>query len=167
MSADSSNPEQFAELQRLGRVAHLLELRLVGFSASLNEPWPGPEVDVELEIGTELQIHSRAGGFSVVGRFTCRVHQAQETPRKLLATFQYSALCDYETGEEEFPPGLIELYARTNSMVHLWPYFRHFVQTSAVQLAIIPILLPPFRASASDAGWVRGEHKLPLHERGE
>jgi hypothetical protein len=162
--SETHDSKRQQELWQLAQRAQIKELRPLNFAAALHGSWPGPEVSVTAEITRELRVHLEPSGFVVVGRFTCQVLRAEGAPRDPVATFRYEALCAYDSGKEEIAPELVELYARTNAMVHLWPYFRHFVQTSSAQLNILPILLPAFRANASEEDWERSEQQSSLQE---
>lgn len=146
MSERSLSPSMEEEFQRLVRTAQLSNLRPKAYSAKLQDDLQASVLKGAAEISADLKVQRRTEGFSVMGRFNCVVRPVAESAHKPLASFQYEVTADYSTGAEEFPPVLLEVYARSAAMMHFWPYFRHFVQTSSAELHLNPpVLLPMFR----------------------
>jgi hypothetical protein len=151
MTTTELSREQLERLATFAQSVVLVELRPTGFEAKLDAEWPSEQdapqitVNVSHELGVLLGPEQESAPFRVDGDFKCVVHRPS-APRDTYAHFAWSARAVYLVpgakslqGQEE----LVSQYANVNTMVHLWPYFRAFVQTSCAQLLIRPIVLPP------------------------
>jgi preprotein translocase subunit SecB len=142
-----SEPGAIEAVRRVARECELYDLRILGLTAKLLEEAPsvGTRLDAALDIG--LNVQTNPEDFRVVGQFNLRVHDAERDDRqsffsagfKVVGYYRFTAGCS--ATEEE-----LREFARLNGMLHLWPYFRTFVQQTCGQLSIPPIVLPPFRA---------------------
>lgn len=89
--------------------------------------------------------------FVTEGRFVVKARAKVEgsTP---FAELELRMGAVYRHGSPLPAPEVLEAFAKTNSMVHLWPYLRAFVQQSSAQLGLPPIMLPPFRVQPISLG---------------
>lgn len=145
MSAESTKnlAERFAELTA---VVELLEVRPVGFLARLVGTIPPPETHVAVDIESKLTAKLEGEGlFEVNADFGLGAH-LEADPKEELLKIRYTIISRYRVPPEHpLEQEVLDFFARTNGMVHLWPYLRAFVANSCAQMGIIPITLPPFR----------------------
>jgi hypothetical protein len=145
MSAEPTK-EQVAQLATLASAVELVEIRPIGFLARLTRSAPPLETPIAVSVKNPLAASLEGDAeFLVHADFSLAVHPEAE-PKAEFLKIRYTVISRYRV-----PPGhlleqeALDFFARTNGMVHLWPYLRAFVANSCAQMGIIPITLPPFR----------------------
>jgi len=134
-------------LAELASRVELVEVRPIAFLTTLvrDAPQIGTPlaVDVKSRLGTSRE---EGGGFTVRADFSLEVHPESESKKEEFLKIRYTIISRYRL-PVEFPleQGLLDFFAHTNGMVHLWPYLRAFVANSCAQLGVLPVTLPPFR----------------------
>lgn len=130
------------KLRELAAQVQLRELRPILMTAELLADF---EKGLKLEPVVSLEIQQGERQFFVIGRFGLQGLKAEGEPP--IFRFKYHAVAGYALREGSSVPseGLLREFAETSSMVHLWPYFRAHVQTSASLLQFPePLILPTF-----------------------
>ncbi|HYO65106.1 MAG TPA: hypothetical protein VEU33_03405 [Archangium sp.] len=129
----------------LARAVDLVDIRTVGFSAKTLEPArEGQQLAVAVE--PEVKTAQLPDGFVVEARFTLKARAGSEAGHEFLEMF-YHVGAVYRLASALPPVEVLGAFAETNGMIHLWPYFRAYVQQTCAQLGLPPIILPPFRIS--------------------
>lgn len=136
-------PEIQHSVSALARTVDLTNIRTVEFSAQLlDQPAEGQPLTVEVD--SDVKTGLVPGGFVVEARLTLSARASQEgSPAFLEVLYRVGAV--YRLAGELPAPEVLGLFAETNGMIHLWPYFRAYVQQACAQLGIPPIILAPFR----------------------
>lgn len=134
------------QLAQLAAVVELVEVRPVGFLARLLRRAPEPGTPVALGLNNELTaVREGERGFVVRADFRVTAHPEADTSPVFLK-IRYTIISRYRLpSEHPLAQEVLDLFAKTNGMVHLWPYLRAFVSNSCAQLGMMPITLPPFR----------------------
>lgn len=139
------------EVASLAREVDLVEIRTTGTLARLaNGPVPpfGAAMDASFLLRAGV-VRGKNNAFDVAFSLDCRPCRAKgERP---FARFVYRAVARYRA-KQSWSTEVLDAFMRTNALVHLWPYGRHFVQTASAQLGLIPVLLPPFRVRGTKSG---------------
>lgn len=147
-------------LAELASRIELVEVRPIAFLTTLvrDAPQVGTPlaVDVKSRLGTSRE---EGGGFTVRADFSLEVHPESESKEEFLK-LRYTIISRYRL-PVEFPleQELLDFFANTNGMVHLWPYLRAFVANSCAQLGVLPVTLPPFRVKAEPPAETSGAAK--------
>jgi preprotein translocase subunit SecB len=145
MSADSKKTlaAKFAEL---AAAVELLEVRPVGFLAQVVGAIPPLGTSLAAEIKSQLTAKQEGEGqFEVYADFALDAH-LETDPKEEFLEIRYTIISRYRVPpEHSLEQEVLDFFARTNGMVHLWPYLRAFVANSCAQMGIAPITLPPFR----------------------
>ena len=130
----------------LAKAVELLEISPTGTLSRLDISTGVPSRDeqLDLELGTKLgTVRTSATEFAVIAAFTLRVKTKEGA--KPVARFVYRCLAKYRGGATDDDDDVLLEFAKSNGMIHLWPYARAFVQAASAQLGLVPILLPVFR----------------------
>lgn len=94
-------------------------------------------------LSVALELQEKSDKFFVVGRFGLEGTNPQSG--ESVVSFRYHAVAGYGLSEGILPGReLLMRFAETSSMVHLWPYFRAHVQSSASLMLLPPLIVPPF-----------------------
>lgn len=136
-------PELKKALLALSQGVELVNIRTVEFAARLLEQ-PDERLPVALAVDSDMQTALTPGGFVVEARFTLKARPNLEGAPDF-AELLYRTGAVYRAPGAPPPLEVLEAFARTNGMIHLWPYFRAYVQQACAQLGIRPIILAPFR----------------------
>lgn len=141
-----------APLAQLAAVVELLEVRPTGFLARLMRDVPSPDTPLALGINNQLSTLKEGDqGFVVHADFKLTVHPEADARAEFLK-IHYTAISRYRVPPDHpLEQEVLDLFAKTNGMVHLWPYLRVFVANSCAQLGVLPITLPPFRVQPPPA----------------
>jgi preprotein translocase subunit SecB len=145
---DSPSGEMTSAVLRISNGSDLYDVRTIGTSARLHRD--APETGVALTAGLAINLNCQISGeeFRIIGKFALKAHEERKTEKHSFfsATLRIVAYYRMRSGvqinQEE-----LETFARSNGMIHLWPYFRAFVQQTCGQFSVPPIVLPPFRAN--------------------
>lgn len=133
------------QLLALAREVQLVEVNATGTLSRLGVgtrvPPPGEEIDLGLATKVGI-VRTGEAGFAVVAAFTVRIKT--KDVKKPFARFVYRCFAKYQNVGQHPDEVLIE-FARTNGMMHLWPYLRAYVQAASAQLGLVPVVLPVFR----------------------
>jgi preprotein translocase subunit SecB len=133
---------------RISNGSELYDVRTIGTSARLQTD--APELGVPLTAGLAINLNCQLSEqeFRVIGKFALKAHEESRTEKQSFfsATLRIVAYYRMHSGlqvnQEE-----LQAFASSNGMIHLWPYFRAFIQQTCGQFSIPPIVLPPFRAN--------------------
>lgn len=140
----SLSPRIQQAVLELARSADLKNIRVVEFMARLMDQPPGDSPFSS--VSSEVRTAELPGGFLVEGAFTLEAGPESGEASGSFLEMKYRVGAVYELRTEQLPTvEVLEAFAKTNGMIHLWPYFRAYVQQACAQLAIMPIVLPPFR----------------------
>ena len=145
MTAQTTKTPQ-TQLAELASVVELIEIRPIGFLTKLVRDAPQAGVPVAVDIKNHLGTKRGEGtDFLVQADFSLGL-SPESAPTEEFLKLRYTIISRYRL-PAEFPleQELLDLFAKTNGMVHLWPYLRAFVANSCAQLGLVPITLPPFR----------------------
>lgn len=152
------NAKDTERFQRVTPATELLDIRPMEMRAAVLRQPPAYDAPVQLALETSLRLERQGPEqFSVAARFGLKTMAEGET--EPFAQFSYSVAASYSlSGGAEFADEDLHPFAQHNSMLHLWPYFRSFVQASCGQMMIPPVVVPVFRVTGSSAtGWTRVE----------
>lgn len=133
------------QVLELARAVQLVEVNATGTLARLGVgtrvPPAGEEINLDLrtKVGT---VRTGDTGFAVIA--SCIVRVKTKDAQKPFARFAYRCFAKYQNAGSRPDEVLLE-FARTNGMIHLWPYVRSYIQTASAQLGLVPITLPVFR----------------------
>jgi preprotein translocase subunit SecB len=145
MSAESKKTlaARFAEL---AAAVELLEVRPVGFLAQVVGAIPPPGMSFAVDIKSQLTAKQESEGqFEVGAEFALDAHLEADLKEEFLK-LRYTIISRYRVPPEySLEQDVLDFFAKTNGMVHLWPYLRAFVANSCAQMGIATITLPPFR----------------------
>lgn len=132
---------------QLARESDLQHIRTLEFAAKLISPPPPASEQIHLDLSANVEVAPSNGGFATEGRFEVKAGSGPE--RKLFVELSVRIGAAYRYSESLPAQEVLEGFAKTNGLIHLWPYFRAYVQQSCGQLAIPPIIIPPFRIKAA------------------
>jgi preprotein translocase subunit SecB len=134
---------------RIARGSDLYDVRTIATFARLHEE--APEIGVPLTCALDINLQSQIdqGEFRIIGKFALSAHEEGKTRHQSFFSARLHVVAYYRlhAGEQILQEEL-EAFAHSNGMIHLWPYFRSFVQQSCGQFAIPPIVLAPFRVKS-------------------
>lgn len=132
-------------VMELARVVDLVNIRTVEFSARLSSEAPESIQELHAEIESQVRSGVLASGFIVEGQFKVTAKTMTGEPREFLE-LNYRVGAVYQVDSKPLPSTeVLNAFAASNGMVHLWPYVRAYVQQACAQLAVPVIVLPPFR----------------------
>ncbi len=145
MSAESTK-NLMPKLSALAAAVELVEVRPIGFLARLVGDAPPLGTHVAAGIKNELSTRLEEDGqFVVYADFALAAHP-EAAPQAEFLKLRYTIISRYRVPpEHSLEQEVLDLFARTNGMVHLWPYLRAYVSNSCAQMGVVPITLPPFR----------------------
>ncbi len=133
------------EVAKLAAACSLKDVRAIRFTARLVSDAPEPGSDIQLNIQPRVAFQrGQDGKFAVRATFTLAA-QVQDAD---FTRMTYDVVASY-FAQSEFSDDTLLAFAQTNSMIHLWPYFRAFVQRSCGELGIAPMTIPVFRIKAA------------------
>ena len=134
------------ELAELARGCTLKNVRPIRFSARLVRDAPPPSSTVHLSVRPQVGF-TRDGkdGFSVRAAFA---FHARGPDNAIFFRAAYDVVASYLADRDDFSDAALERFSQTNAMIHLWPYFRAFVQSACGQLGIPPMTVPVFRVTS-------------------
>lgn len=129
------------KLRQFSMQVQLRELRPVLMTAELLSDF---SKELRLDPSVSLEVQKGEGRFSVLARFGLRGIRRDDEPPVFM--FKYHVVASYIYRWDEDPGDeLLREFSETSSMVHLWPYFRAHVQTSASLLQFPqPLVIPTF-----------------------
>lgn len=132
---------------KVAQKIELLDVRTVEMSARLTG---APANQVHVEIDATAAPGKVEGGFVVEGSFAVRLRPktAARGGEAGDAFFEakYRAGAMYRFPGELPPAEVLVAFAETNGLVHLWPYFRAFVQDACGRMGVARVVIPAFRA---------------------
>lgn len=141
------------ELERaVSTVAQRIELRAVRtveLSARLLGDPPDTVRPVHLDIEYSATPALLQDGFVVEGAFSLKASTKAEDGSPSRSPFlevKYRLGVIYGHQGDLPAQDVLAAFAEMNGLIHLWPYFRAFVQESCGHLSVPGILVPPFRA---------------------
>jgi hypothetical protein len=140
-------PELKQALLALSQGLELVNIRTVEFAARLLEQ-PDERVPVSIAVDSDMNTMQAPGGFVVEARFTLKARPSTEGSRDFVELL-YRVGAVYRAPGAPPPVEVLEAFARTHGMIHLWPYFRAYVQQACAQLGVRPIILHPFRLGSA------------------
>ena len=149
MSAEATTTS-LTGLAALAAAVDLCEVRPLAFLARLVGDLPQQETVFDLSIKNELTSKQEGDGqFVVSANFTIGAKAGSNSKQDFLE-IRYNIVSRYRVPSgHPLEQDVLDLFAKTNGMVHLWPYLRAFVANSCAQMGLIPITLPPFRVKSS------------------
>ncbi|WP_408891460.1 hypothetical protein VZQ01_10655 [Myxococcus faecalis] len=156
---------------RIAADSELYDVRTIGTYARLHAD--APDVGTPLTAGLSINLNCQLveNELRVIGKFEVKAHAEGKPKRDSFFTANLHLVAYYRVHPGlEFNDEKLQAFASTNGMVHLWPYFRAFVQQTCGQFAIPAIVMPPFRVNqpfknlryASNEGDVPGPTVDPL-----
>ena len=141
--------ELSAQLSDLASAVEIVEIRPIGFLARLmrDAPQAGSRLDVEVKKKLEARREGDSA-FVVYADFSLDVHPEAD-PKEEFLKLRYTIISRYRVPSGyRLEQEVVDFFASTNGMVHLWPYLRAFVANTCAQMGVLPITLPPFRVQA-------------------
>ncbi len=124
----------------------LVDVRPTELNATLHGPPPEAGAPIELSIRSSIRLErSSPEEFAVAARFIATASRKDGDEPQEYVRFVYAAAAKYRLSDPSFTDEDLQPFARYNSMIHLWPYFRAFVQSACGQMNISPIVIPVFR----------------------
>lgn len=141
-----------ARLAQLAAAVEIIEVRPVAFLARLMRDAPSAETPLSLGFNNEIAaMEEGEGRFVVRADFKLTAHPESDAKAEFLK-LRYTIIGRYQVPAEYPLEGeVLDYFAETNGMVHLWPYLRAFVSNSCAQMGVMPITLPPFRVQLTNA----------------
>ncbi len=150
MSSETAeaNAPNAEHAQRISGLVELSDVRTIEFAALLQGEAPAAVDSAQGALAVTLTINSEPTQFQVLGNFRVKVHEPSKSVKEAFLTAHFSVVAYYGV-PEGFSATEEELrsFAQLSSMIHLWPYFRAFVQQACGQLSIPSIVIPVFRAN--------------------
>lgn len=123
----------------------LVDIRPSELSAVLIGQPPTGDEPAELSMRWALRLERKTDEeFVVVARFEA-VGQRDDEQKAEFVRFVYASAAHYQLTRSGISDEELEPFAKYNSMLHQWPYFRTFVQSACGQMMLPPILLPVLR----------------------
>jgi hypothetical protein len=164
----TSEQPSHPSLQELARQAaavaansHLESIALQSIEATLlaKEAKDPAAVKISSRHAVEHQLERGGEGepskLLVLVRFELRVAEGDNEPAdtveeqvelfRLKATFAASYALNRGMPDEAV--GSIDAFARTNTMIHVWPYYRELVQSTTWRMGLPPFPMPLFRVT--------------------
>jgi hypothetical protein len=140
--------DQPSPMLALVRRAELVEFLPTGTLArrTAGVPGPPPGMRIHLKLDTRIGVVREHERFVVLAAISVRTRVTPEDP-KPFARFLYRVNVRYTNAGDATDETLLE-FARTNGMVHIWPYARSFVQAAATSMGLVPVTLPFFRVAS-------------------
>lgn len=134
--------EKNPRLAQLAAKTKLLELHPLSFSAA---SLTGQAIDAEAEVNLDLHVDVKhfiiPGGFSFLAIMRAQLKKEEKGP--VLVDFRYNVIAKYHVPEGiELDADTRHDYAEHAGLLHVWPYFRSFVQESCGKLGQPMVLLP-------------------------
>lgn len=142
---DEASTRAVAEL---ARSVELQQIRTVEFHSRLVSQAPAMTEQIHLDLNANVESGLVEGGFGVEGKFDVK---ASGPSRTTFAEFSIRIQASYRVPGPAPEAKAVDAFARSNGVIHLWPYFRAYVQQSCGQLSIPPIVIPPFRIKVAEA----------------
>lgn len=137
------SPERKSAHTRLAAVCDLVAIRLLGIRGKLVDEPPNANDEMNVQLNSELGFdRSSPHEFAVRASFRMVARRPDDKP---FVEVDCDVAASYRIREGSFDDEVIHLFARTNGLIHLWPYFRTHVQSTCGQLGIAPITIPVFR----------------------
>jgi hypothetical protein len=134
-------------------VAQKIELRTirtVELFARLNSQPPDSVNLMDLAVEYAATPARLEDGFVVEGAFKLKAHMkepdATTPPPQPFLEIRYRVGIRYGHPQPLPSDEILSAFAEMNGLVHLWPYFRAFVQESCGRMSVPPIIVPVFRA---------------------
>jgi hypothetical protein len=133
------------DVASIARQVELSEVRTTGALARLTTGMrmPPPSEPVDLNLATKIGVvRNGPHSFMAVAAFKIRLRTKLNT--KPFAAFVYRCFAVYRN-VPECSDDVLGAFSQTNSLIHIWPYLRNYVQTASAQLGLSPVTLPVFR----------------------
>lgn len=148
-----------AVIQRISASSDLFDIRTIATFSRLHDNPPSTGAALSADVSVHLDGDVAEERFQIVGKFGVKARETGAPERPYFFAASIHLVAHYRLREGKLiSESELEPFARTAGMLHLWPYFRSFVQQSCGQLSISPIVLPPFRANGSMNVRFRGPH---------
>lgn len=129
----------------VARAVDIVDIRATDTVARLIRRGPMPQHGETIEASFKVFVgfvREADGGFLCV--LTVDVRPRRKAGEREFARFVYRCHGRYHA-KQAFPDDILQQFAQTNGMVHLWPYARSWIQTASAGLGLNPIVLPAFR----------------------
>lgn len=146
--ASTPSSELASAVRRIAKGSDLYDVRTIATFARLLAE--APELGVPLNVTLAINLPSQIDGeeFRIIGKFALKAHEEGKTEQQSFFSARLHIVAYYRLHEgEKITQEELEAFASSNGMIHLWPYFRSFVQQSCGQFSIPPIVLAPFRVN--------------------
>jgi hypothetical protein len=139
------------ELQQLIRTVQILDVRLL--EAAVRTRISGDQVRPS-ELIADHQTHAsdrvdETGKFHVTAALRLRVvprgAPGGEDRDEDIAIRIVTELTYRVPPESSFSPGALKAFAKTNGLFNVWPYWRHYVQSTSVLMGLPPLVMPVYR----------------------
>lgn len=160
----TGNPsnEMASAVRRIANGSDLYDVRTIATFARLH--MDAPEIGTPITAALAISLNGQLADdeFRILGKFGLKAYEegAQEKPF-FSVSLHIVAYYRLRSGEKLTQEEL-QAFASSNGMIHLWPYFRTFVQQSCGQFSIPSIVLPPFRATHPlKVRFGKEEHEIP------
>lgn len=149
------NESETKQFRNLTAIVELANIRPIELTAAVIGPPPSTDATIELSLQSSIRIdRSSPVEFSVAVRF--ELGARKEGEKQEYAQFAYSATASYTLpAGAQIENNEIRPFAQHNTMIHVWPYMRAFVQSACGQLGIPPVVVPVFRVTGAPMAWQR------------
>jgi len=147
---NSLSGDMASAVRRIANGSNLYDVRTIAMFARLHAD--APDIGIPIAVQLALNLNSQIAGdeFRVVGKFALKAHEDGKTEKQSFFSASLHIVAYYRLHSgEKLTQEELQAFASSNGMVHLWPYFRAFVQQSCGQFSIPPIVLAPFRVNGS------------------
>lgn len=146
-----SDTSDQAMLRDLVKSTKLLGMHAVGFSAQLEAEPPEPKHPVEVAADIAASPFLTEDGFRFVFHFM--VTAGKEGESKPFVRFKYDVLARYQAPADLCKTEAVRrAYAENVALLQVWPFVRHFVQSSCVDLFVPIVVLPIIQANSIKLG---------------
>jgi preprotein translocase subunit SecB len=152
----------------LARNSHLLAINLRDLQASLvSEPEIDDEVDA-LRPSYKIEHSLRRGTEEQPSALQVKIQfdlvAGTEELKRVLFTLRAVFVAEYilNPGMPDAAAEGVPAFAASNSMVHIWPYYREIVQSVTWRMGLPPFPLPLFRVSGEELQPTVGAQKVDI-----
>lgn len=137
----------------IARNAHLREINLRRMEVELvAEPGEGEiPIDIDSDYSQEHALKRPEKGavaLSIRVHFEVSVRAEKQVLLRMRCTFQLEYMLNQ--GMPEGAESDLSAFTATNSMVHVWPYYRELVQSTTWRMGLPPFPLPLFKLSGRE-----------------
>lgn len=77
--------------------------------------------------------------------------QDDESAKLIKAQITATFIAEYALTKPDLPKEAIEEFGRYNAILHVWPYWREFIQSMCTRMLLPPIVLPMYTVPARES----------------